>query len=515
LGFLGFIRKASRSVGNKGGGGNGKTSQPIRFNRRLQEDSCDDSSSEVCKEPISNTNDESVRGVTRPGELPTGVTMNPSSTFKVTGVESTSPTADVNNMFRDSAATGNKESTRISTSNVTGIKDNTTENKVTGNNNNGVQTDLNTSNVGLNSGSTNLSKITPDELPLQNLAESNMTPNNASEPRLYNENNVESLFGVKFTSRNDIDVFSTNIEKGKYVEILSTLSKNEIDDVVYAIESIGKKLDNANPNVTKQVVEPSHDDPVVHDVSINTKSTSYAGAAGAVYASAKDQLKVSANFLHLVNDPVFDGVNISIPCKVVEKKWLMDTRLLKEELTRILIWVKLHDVLIQVFEEDEADLVDVVTIGIPSLKGEDFTKEIIRVEYEWSPPRCDVCKIFGHVHDQYPKKVKKKGKAKSTNGSQFVGPTVKQNFRYEPKAATSQPKKVATTVGNASKLSSKLKSTDTSSKEGHITTSNSYSALDNEEDEDEEQVENVYDESTNLFLNLRAGESSSFTAGAG
>ncbi|GJY08879.1 hypothetical protein Tco_0377064, partial [Tanacetum coccineum] len=70
--------------------------------------------------------------------------------------------------------------------------------------------------------------------------------------------------------------------------------------------------------------------------------------------------------------------------------------LLKEELTRILIGVKLHDVPIQVFKEDgrssfarclievssEADLVDVVTIGIPSLIGEDFTKETIRVEYE-------------------------------------------------------------------------------------------------------------------------------------
>ncbi|GJZ39234.1 zinc knuckle CX2CX4HX4C containing protein [Tanacetum coccineum] len=53
----------------------------------------------------------------------------------------------------------------------------------------------------------------------------------------------------------------------------------------------------------------------------------------------------------------------------------------------------------------EADLVDVVTIGIPSLSEDDFTKETIRVEYEWRPPRCDTCKIFGHVHDYFPKKV--------------------------------------------------------------------------------------------------------------
>ncbi|GKF69956.1 zinc knuckle CX2CX4HX4C containing protein, partial [Tanacetum coccineum] len=37
---------------------------------------------------------------------------------------------------------------------------------------------------------------------------------------------------------------------------------------------------------------------------------------------------------------------------IIIKKWSMDTRLLKEELTRILIRVKLHDVPIQVFEDD-------------------------------------------------------------------------------------------------------------------------------------------------------------------
>ncbi|GJU60535.1 putative reverse transcriptase domain-containing protein [Tanacetum coccineum] len=90
---------------------------------------------------------------------------------------------------------------------------------------------------------------------------------------------------------------------------------------------------------------------------------------------------------------------------IILKKWSMDTRLLKEELTHIPIWVKLHDVPIQVFEEDEADLMDVVTIGIPSLSGDGFTKETIHVEYGWRPPRRDMCKIFGHVHDHCPKKV--------------------------------------------------------------------------------------------------------------
>ncbi|GJV80330.1 copia protein [Tanacetum coccineum] len=173
-------------------------------------------------------------------------------------------------------------------------------------------------------------------------------------------------------------------------------------------------------------------------VDINTMSTSYARAAG---VSAKDQPKVNSNFRPLVDDPIFDGVNIFIPYKVVKKAGL-------EAILEGGPWLirKLHDVRIQVFEEDgisliatfigkpvtlysytssmcndswgrssfaqclikvnsEADLVDIATIDIPLLTGDDFTKETIRVKYEWRPPRCDLCKIFGHVHDHCPNKV--------------------------------------------------------------------------------------------------------------
>jgi hypothetical protein len=42
---------------------------------------------------------------------------------------------------------------------------------------------------------------------------------------------------------------------------------------------------------------------------------------------------------------------------IILKIWSIDTRLCKEELTRILVWVKLHDVPIQVFEEDGISLI--------------------------------------------------------------------------------------------------------------------------------------------------------------
>ncbi|GJU78463.1 zinc knuckle CX2CX4HX4C containing protein [Tanacetum coccineum] len=426
---------------------------------------------------------------------------------------------------------------------------------------------------------------------------------------------------VPLTTVGDLQKLINDIDAGKHDELLSKLTNKDRMETLEVLGFICNsfKVDRNNADVIPCKVSYADDsinlnvdestlpsDLIVQIVDIN-KSKSYVGVTG---GSAKDQPNVNSNFRTLVADPVFDSVNISIPRKVVDgifagleavmeggpwlirkspiilKKWSMDTRLLKEELTRILIWVKLHDVPIQVFEEDgisiiatfigkhvmldsytssmcndswdrssfarcfievnsEADLVDVVTISIPSLFEDDFTKETIRVEYEWRPPRCDTCKIFGHVHDYCPKKVvsppivatsnvvtpnaektndgfqtvgkkkKRKGKSKSTNGGQFTGPSVKHNVRYEPKATTSAPKKGTTYVGYTSQSTPMLKTTGNSSKKDNLSMSNSFSALNEEEEDDEEDVENVYDESANLIQNTKAGGSSSFTAAAG
>ncbi|GKC45311.1 hypothetical protein Tco_1063033 [Tanacetum coccineum] len=35
---------------------------------------------------------------------------------------------------------------------------------------------------------------------------------------------------------------------------------------------------------------------------------------------------------------------------------------------------------------------------------EGYTMRTIHIEYKWTPPRCSICKVFGHVMDQCPKK---------------------------------------------------------------------------------------------------------------
>ncbi|GJX17206.1 arginine--tRNA ligase, chloroplastic/mitochondrial [Tanacetum coccineum] len=260
---------------------------------------------------------------------------------------------------------------------------------------------------------------------------------------------VAATFRVSLTIVGDLHLLIKSIDAGKHNELLSGMTNDEHDSTNLDID------ESTIPN-----------DPIVQSVDINTKSISYVGAAS---ASAKDQPKVNSNFRHLVTDPVFDGVNIFIPHKVVEK----------------------------------VDPVDVVTIVIPSLTGDDFIKETIRIEYEWRPPRCDICKIFFHVHDYYPKKVVSPSIIATSN---FVTPTVEKiNDGFQTVGKKRRGKE------NPSLL---MLTTGYSSKNDNIITSNSYSTL-NEEEDKEEDIENVYDETANLFPNTKTGESSSFTAAAG
>nr|GEV40698.1 hypothetical protein [Tanacetum cinerariifolium] len=320
---------------------------------------------------------------------------------------------------------------------------------------------------------------------------------------LINETTIKTLFGVKFTSLCDIDVFTNSIKEGKYADILSTMSTADIDAAVNAIETIRKKFEVALDSHVIQHDQAFPSDPIVQSVDIITKSTSYAGLE-AVLESGPWMIRKTP---------------------IILKKWSMSTSLQKEELTCISIWVKLYDVPLQVFEEDgrsrfawclikvnsEADLIDVVTIGIPSLTGDDPKKVVSPPIVTTSHAAAPTVEKSNDGFQRVGKKKKRKGKFKSINGGQFASPSVKQTIRYEPKATPSAPKKGATNVRNSSKLPSMLKTTDTSLKKDNFTMSNSFSALNDEEDDDEE-VENMYDESANLF---KSCGSLSFTATVG
>ncbi|GJR81824.1 hypothetical protein Tco_0152609 [Tanacetum coccineum] len=390
---------------------------------------------------------------------------------------------------------------------------------------------------------------------------------------LINETNVETLFGVTFTSLSDIDDFSMSIKEGKYADILSTMSFTDIDADVNVTETIGKKhqdeVNKASGTQLSSSPKVSTSSPLVSPSTIinvprELNSIDVAATFGVPLTTVGDLHKLINDIeagkhekllSGMTNDDLMETLDalgsicnsIQANCNNASSK---DSLVIYGAIGGINTIVYILSGCKRVCKHygqpqvnSEADLVDSITIGIPSLTGDGFTKETIHVEYEWRPPRCDECKIFGHVYDHCLKKIvsppiattsnvvaptveksnddfqtmgkknKRKGKSKTTNGGQFTGPSVKQTVKYEPKATTSAPKKGATNVRNPSKSSSMLKTADTSPKNDHFTTYNSFSALNDEEEE--EEVENVYDESANLVPNINTSGSLSFTTAAG
>ncbi|GJT97092.1 cytokinin dehydrogenase 3-like protein [Tanacetum coccineum] len=53
----------------------------------------------------------------------------------------------------------------------------------------------------------------------------------------------------------------------------------------------------------------------------------------------------------------------------------------------------------------DEELKDSIVVAMPKLIGEGFNMCTVRVEYEWKPPKCWSCNVFGHVLNECPKKI--------------------------------------------------------------------------------------------------------------
>nr|GEU74579.1 hypothetical protein [Tanacetum cinerariifolium] len=98
---------------------------------------------------------------------------------------------------------------------------------------------------------------------------------------------------------------------------------------------------------------------------------------------------------------------------LILKKWNPDVNLLKEDVENVPVWVKLHGIPVTAFSEDgrsnyartmielkvDAELKDTMVVAMPTLFGEGFYTCTVRVKYEWKPPRCAYCKVFGHTQE--------------------------------------------------------------------------------------------------------------------
>ncbi|GJW40803.1 copia protein, partial [Tanacetum coccineum] len=128
------------------------------------------------------------------------------------------------------------------------------------------------------------------------------------------------------------------------------------------------------------------------------------------------------------------------------KKWHLGENLLREDISTIPVWVKLHGVPVTAFSEDglsviatklgtplmldsytsnmcmqswgwssyaramielrvDVELKDNIVAAMPKITEEGYYTCNIHVEYEWKPSRCACCKVFGHVQKECPKNI--------------------------------------------------------------------------------------------------------------
>ncbi|GKD36599.1 hypothetical protein Tco_1252108 [Tanacetum coccineum] len=153
------------------------------------------------------------------------------------------------------------------------------------------------------------------------------------------------------------------------------------------------------------------------------------------------------------------------------KKWHPDENLLKEDVSTVSVWVKLHGVPVTAFSEDglsviatklgtplmldsytsdmctqswgrssyarvmiklraDVELKDNIVVAMPKITREGHYTCNIRVEYEWKPPRCSSCIPVGSKMGFKPRKeyrqVTKKSTASSSgNKKKGAEPTIK------------------------------------------------------------------------------------------
>ncbi|GKB69277.1 reverse transcriptase domain-containing protein [Tanacetum coccineum] len=95
--------------------------------------------------------------------------------------------------------------------------------------------------------------------------------------------------------------------------------------------------------------------------------------------------------------------------------------LIKEDIGNVSVWVKFHGVPMKAFSKDRLSVI-ATKLGTPLMR-DSYTSDMCmhswgkssyaramielraNVEYEWKPPKCLSCKVFGHVLNEFPKKI--------------------------------------------------------------------------------------------------------------
>ncbi|GJW62147.1 putative reverse transcriptase domain-containing protein [Tanacetum coccineum] len=180
-------------------------------------------------------------------------------------------------------------------------------------------------------------------------------------------------------------------------------------------------------------------DVVVPVDSIRAISARFANTAYGLFLWKKVAYPVVANYVR--NAMIENGSWFIQNNPLILKKWHPDENLLKEDVSIVPLWVKLHGVPVTAFSKDglsafatklrtplmldsytsdmcmqswgrssyarvmielraDVELKDNIVVAMPRITKEGHYTCNVCVKYEWKPPRCSSCKVFGHIHEE-------------------------------------------------------------------------------------------------------------------
>ncbi|GKB55722.1 ribonuclease H-like domain-containing protein, partial [Tanacetum coccineum] len=102
----------------------------------------------------------------------------------------------------------------------------------------------------------------------------------------------------------------------------------------------------------------------------------------------------------------------------------------------------------------DVELKDNIVVAMPKITREGHYTCNVRVEYEWKPPRCSSCKVFGHIHEECPKNTgagEKKTVKKPSQTSRGVSVGPKMGFKPHKEYRLVPKKSTASSSGNKKK----------------------------------------------------------------
>nr|GEU47361.1 hypothetical protein [Tanacetum cinerariifolium] len=224
-----------------------------------------------------------------------------------------------------------------------------------------------------------------------------------------NKNNTSSGIGVSMNSEDTMN-------DGTPVGVASTVQEGVTPSVVDMTVKMEKKYSfkSSYANVTSK--------PYKKKLNFHTLFTQRGNGIDVV-VPVKSICAISERFANRAYG-FFLGKQVAHPV-VANYKWHLDVNLLKKDVSTIPIRVELHGVSVTAFSEDglsaiatklgyaramielraDVELKDNIMLHMPKISREGHYTCNVRVDYEWKPPTCTSCKVFGHIHEECPKNI--------------------------------------------------------------------------------------------------------------